>query len=133
MKLLKKRWVSNVVNSKTFCESLLNIKVIQPIWKHILNIIENQIKDIENKEYYLVLFAIYFALIDEGNITMSLTPCVLKDKWNIRLSSAKVLLIENDTYNEEEFESIVTTSSYCIDNYLLDINENTLPSLIGKN
>lgn len=122
-----------MVNSKTFYESLLNIKVIQPIWKHILNIIENQIVDNKDKEYYLVLFTIYFALIDEGNITMSLTPCVLKDKWNIRLSSAKVLLIENDTYNEEEFESIVTTSTYCIDNYLLDINESTLPTLIGEN
>ena len=109
------------------------MKVINPIWEYILKVIEKQIKDNKDKDYYLVLFTIYFALIDEGNITMSLNSKTLLDKWNHRLTSAKVLLQENGNYIEEEFQFVFNTSMHCINNYLVDINEDNLSNVIGNN
>lgn len=122
-----------MINSNTFYGLLEKYKVIHPVWKQILNIIDSQIKEKENKEAYLILFAIYFTLIDEGNIAMSLNIETLKKKWNKKLETTKVLLIENKTYNEEEFESVVLASTYCIENYLLEINEENLSEIIGYN
>ena len=122
-----------MINYLDFYKILLNMKVINPIWEYILKVIEKQIKDNKDKDYYLVLFTIYFALIDEGNITMSLNSKTLLDKWNHRLTSAKVLLQENGSYIEEEFEYVFNTSIHCINNYLVDINEDNLSNVIGNN
>ena len=57
---------------KEYYNLLLENKMITPIWKYVLELIEEEIKDNENKDYYLVIFAIYFSLINDGNITISL-------------------------------------------------------------
>ena len=49
-----------MANYKEIYENLLSFRLITPIWKYVLEIIENQIKDKTNKDYYLVIFAVYF-------------------------------------------------------------------------
>ena len=70
---------------KEYYNLLLENKMITPIWKYVLELIEEEIKDNENKDYYLVIFAIYFSLINDGNITISLNKDVLTKKWESKL------------------------------------------------
>ena len=65
-------------NYKCFYEILLNNKLINPVWEYILDIIEEQIINNPKKDYYLIIFAIYFALVDDGNICISLNKDILK-------------------------------------------------------
>ena len=118
---------------KEYYNLLLENKMITPIWKYVLELIEEEIKDNENKDYYLVIFAIYFSLINDGNITISLNKDVLTKKWESKLNATAILLEESGSYNEESFKSIKDISFNCINNYLQDINSNNLPSLINDN
>ena len=118
---------------KEYYNLLLENKMITPIWKYVLELIEEEIKDNENKDYYLVIFAIYFSLINDGNITISLNKDVLTKKWESKLDATAILLEESGSYNEESFNKIKDISFNCISNYLQDINTNNLPSLINDN
>ena len=118
---------------KEYYNLLLENKMITPIWKYVLELIEEEIKDNENKDYYLVIFAIYFSLINDGNITISLNKDVLTKKWESKLDATAILLEESGSYNEESFNKIKDISFNCINNYLQDINANNLPSLINDN
>lgn len=118
---------------KEYYNLLLENKMITPIWKYVLDLIEEEIKDNENKDYYLVIFAIYFSLINDGNITISLNKDVLTKKWESKLNDIAILLEESGSYNEESFNKIKEISFNCINNYLQDINSNNLPSLINDN
>ena len=118
---------------KEYYNLLLENKMITPIWKYVLELIEEEIKDNENKDYYLVIFAIYFSLINDGNITISLNKDVLTKKWESKLNATAILLEESGSYNEESFNKIKDISFNCINNYLQDINSNNLPSLINDN
>ena len=118
---------------KEYYNLLLENKMITPIWKYVLELIEEEIKDNENKDYYLVIFAIYFSLINDGNITISLNKDVLTKKWESKLNATAILLEESGSYNEESFNKIIEISFNCISNYLQDINANNLSSLINDN
>ena len=118
---------------KEYYNLLLENKMITPIWKYVLELIEEEIKDNENKDYYLVIFAIYFSLINDGNITISLNKDVLTKKWESKLNDIAILLEERGSYNEESFNKIKEISFNCINNYLQDINANNLPSLFNDN
>lgn len=118
---------------KEYYNLLLENKMITPIWKYVLELIEEEIKDNENKNYYLVIFAIYFSLINDGNITISLNKDVLTKKWESKLDATAILLEESGSYNEESFNKIKDISFNCINNYLQDINANNLPSLFNDN
>ena len=120
-------------NYKKFYEILLNNKLINPVWEYILDIIEEQIINNPNKDYYLIIFAIYFALVDDGNICISLNKDILKVKWLNKLTSSSILLKEKGDFDEEKFNEMKDESISIIDNYLTDINENNLSELIGNN
>ena len=118
---------------KEYYNLLLENKMITPIWKYVLELIEEEIKDNKNKDNYLVIFAIYFSLINDGNITISLNKETLTKKWESKLNATAILLEESGSYNEESFNKIKDISFNCINNYLQDINANNLPSLINDN
>ena len=109
-------------NYKAFYNFLLNSKMITPIWEYILELIEIEIKDNKNKNYYLIIFSVYFSLIGDGNICISLNKEILKNKWNAKVNATKILLSENEDYNEEEFDDYYNFSISVIDNYLEQIN-----------
>lgn len=120
-------------NYQAFYEFLLNNKMITPIWKYILEIIEKEIKTNKNKDYYLIIFAIYFSLIGDGNICISLDKDTLKTKWDFKVNTTKILLSENEDYNEEEFNKYNNFAIEIIDKYLNQITSEELPQIIGNN
>ncbi len=69
----------------TFYNLLSHFNIINPLWFHILELIENEIKDEDDKDINLNLFSIYFSLIDDGNCCISLNEKKLYDKWKMKL------------------------------------------------
>ena len=122
-----------MMNYKSFYEFLLKNKLITKIWKHVLELIEEIINTDENKDYYLVIFTIYFSLINDGNICISLDKETLKAKWLKKIEKTKILQIENKDYNAEEFDEFNEFICNTIDGYLDSINDIKLPNLIGEN
>ena len=82
-------------NYKEFYNFLINNNMITPIWSYILEIIDNEISKEKNKDDYLMIFSIYFSLIGEGNICISLDEDKLKAKWNKKVQATKILLKDN--------------------------------------
>lgn len=122
-----------MIKYKDFYLFLLRNRLIAPIWEYILELIEKQIVNKEDKDYYLVLFTIYFSLINDGNICISLDVDALKSKWELKCKSGKVMLEEKEDFNETEFEMYYEISNNVIDEYLSQINEFNLPEIIGEN
>ena len=118
---------------KEFYDFLLKNRLIEPIWWYILNIIENEINDVENKDNYLIVFTIYFCLINDGNVCISLNEEVLKKKWENKLNSSKILLIDNNDFDEKTFDYYCDLSFSIIDTTLTKINNLNLPQIIGNN
>ena len=93
-----------MVNYKEIYENLLSFRLITPIWKYVLEIIENEIKDKTNKDYYLVIFAVYFGLIDDGNICISLDENILLSKWKTKVDGTRILLSEKEDFDLDAFD-----------------------------
>jgi len=114
---------------KQFFKKLLKYKLISNIWKYVLDIIEEQIKDKTNVDNYLIVFAIYFCFVDEGSTCIPLDKTLLKQKFKSKLDSQKVMLIEDgETFDEDDFDSLFVEE--VIDTYLYEINSSNLPSII---
>ena len=122
-----------MVEYKEFYNSLLNNRLIMPIWEYILELIEKEIYDNVDKHYYLILFSIYFSLVDDGNICMSLDKEKLRVKWIKKLDSTKILLENNIEYSDKEYNELYSVSIDCIDNHLDSINIEKLTNIIGDN
>lgn len=122
-----------MISYKSFYDFLLKNKMITEIWKYILELIEEEIKDNDNLDYYLIIFSIYFSLVNDGNICISLDEETLKEKWFNKCSDNKILLSDSEDFDEEEFSNYESTAVTIIDNYLSLINEKELPQIIGNN
>ena len=122
-----------MINYQSFYRFLLKNKLMTNIWKYILDLVEEEINNNPNKDYYLVIFSIYFSLINDGNICISLDKNVLKEKWINKLNDNKILLSDNPDFDEEEFKKIEQFSINTIDKYLEQISEIELSSVIGRN
>ncbi len=121
-----------MINSKSFYEFLLKNKIITNIWKYVLDIIEEQLMYHPNKDSYLTIFTIYFSLINDGNVCMSLDESKLKDKWLNKIQDTKVLMQDKEDYSEDEFNEYNEYVKACIDNCLRLINDESLPEIIGN-
>ena len=90
-----------------FYEYLLKYRMITPIWKYEIELIKecilNEQDDIKNN--CLILFLIYFSLIQKGNATMALTKKILKEKWENELEAEEILYSDKDRYEEDEIEA----------------------------
>lgn len=122
-----------MVNYKEIYENLLSFRLITPIWKYVLEIIENEIKDKTNKDYYLVIFSVYFSLIDDGNICISLDKDILLSKWKTKVDGTRILLSEKEDFYLDAFEDCVNSTYNIIKEYLNEIDETNLSTIIGEN
>ena len=122
-----------MISYKSFYDFLLKNKMITKIWKYILELIEEEIKDNTNLDYYLIIFSIYFSLVNDGNICISLDEETLKEKWLNKCNDNKILLNDSEDFNEEEFDNYKNIAFSCIDEYLSLINVEELPQIIGEN
>ena len=119
-------------NYNNFLNQLLEYKMIAPVSKYVLEIIENEILDNEAKDDLMILFSIYFSLIYDGNICMSLDKTILTNKWSNKVDSTLILL-EDSEFDKDRFISFKLLSLEVISNSLDLINEESLPQIIGKN
>lgn len=116
-----------------YYEALLKNRLITPIWKEVLSLLEGEIENVSGKDDYLVLLSILFSLVDEGNICMSLNKDRLLNKWSEKLEQTKVLLTDLGKFDIESYAKVVFKSNDVIINKLGSLNEKTLPTLIGEN
>ena len=121
---------------KSFLSLLEKYKLIEIVYSYLIPLIEDEINDEENKSSFIILFSIYFCLLCDGNITMSLDKEKLKTKWEQKLNAALIQASEEAIQTNEienDFNIIKSTSIEAIENELTKINEEQLPNLIGQN
>ena len=116
-----------------YYNALLENRLITPIWKEVLSLLDLEIGTNDKKDDYLILTSILFSLINDGNLCMSLSKDELTRKWTYKLSQTKILLEDLGTLNVDEYVKTVYQSNLVIDRSLGDFDEQQLPSLFGKN
>ena len=111
-------------------------KLIDEVYALLVPILEQEITDDENKSSIIILFLIYFSLLNDGNITMSLNKEILTEKWNGKLNACLIQAEESENNNptelHNEFLTITMLSNKAIYNSLSLIDEKHLPGLIGE-
>ena len=117
---------------KEFYLALENLNIITPIWNHEIEFISSEF-DSANKEEILSLFLIYFSLINDGNLFMSLDKETLKKKWNKKLEETRIRLKEKPDFDESSVDALKSTSNDLIENHLSDINPSNINAILGSN
>ena len=120
-------------NYLSFYDYLENNGLIIPVWRHAIKLIASCIDNKYNKDDILKLFIIYFSLIVDGNLGISLDKDILKGKWNKKIDGQIVALQEQNKLNEDDLNIIRKESLDAIDNCLDKINEDYLSEIIGDN
>ena len=124
------------MNYKDFYKLLLNNRLISNIWEYVLALIEEEIKEKEHKNDYLIIFAILFSFVDDGNICVSLNKNILKNKFLSKSKAIReqLLELEDDKAKiNKDFDLINETATTSVDNYLDEIKESNLSFIIGNN
>ncbi len=114
-----------------FYELLEKNQLISKIDHSLLLLIRDEIKDVDEYETYLILFALYFSLIGDGNISMSLKKEILSKKWKEKLDAQAVLLSDNPD-SMAELGRIEEASFQAMDSCLDKIGFETLPYLFDE-
>ncbi len=116
-----------------FNDALINNRLLTPIWKEVISLLNIELDDCKDKDDYLILFCILFSLMDDGNIAMSLNKDKLLAKWEEKLNGIKILLEDISLLDDEEFDYIASKSHDVILNSLHKLKDNDLSSVIGDN
>ncbi len=120
-----------MIGLNEFNNLLFKYGFLHEVWAYSISLINDTLKDKSISLDISKLFSIYFSLVDDGNICMSLDKDILKDKWLDKVCQTKNSSLDSDQYDQNDFELIMNESNYIIDNYLDKIN--TLDELIGEN
>ena len=94
--------------------SLKENRAISDVWKYVLIMLKNKY---DASDDLLKLFCLFFSLIDDGNICISLDAKKLKKKWNDKLNGLD-LVGENIDYDTIIEKGIVAVKN-CAENNLL--------------
>lgn len=116
-----------------YFDALIENRLITPIWKNIIHLVEKELKDSKEKDDFLIIFIILFALIDDGNLCISLDKIKLLDKWNNKLEGMRILLTENNDLNIVSFNYVKDKSNHVIENSLSKMNDVSLGDVVGPN
>ena len=134
MKLLILEYGGNMNEYNNLKELVIKYKLMSPIWKYVLELIEEELDFNENeREYVLILFIIYFCLIDDGNICMLLNKNILSEKWNEKVESTIIMQRNKMIVDDTELNTIKKLTNVAINDYLSLINNEHLNKVIGKN
>ena len=117
----------------SYFDALLSNRLITPIWREVLVLLGEELDESERKDDYLIIFAMFFALVDDGNICMSLDKNLLTKKWHDKLEGSRILLEELNKLNIDDYNYVVERSNRVINNSLNTINYETLSSVLGDN
>jgi len=90
-----------------FIKLLEKYRFLSPIWKYEINLLQKEFKLSDNLSKIIL---IYFSLIDDGNIAMSLNKDELTKKIVKKIDSIKIELEEKegkkDNFNEDEYKEL---------------------------
>ena len=120
------------MNYQAFYELLATNRLISPIWLEVTNLLNEELKGKNQKDEILCLFLIYFALIEDGNLGMSLDKEALKTKWNHKLNGTRIRLQENERFDSTFLDELQKISVQLIDDSLVLISEENLSKIIGN-
>lgn len=118
------------MNYLEFYDLLSNFELVEPIDKYLLSLVENEIKDRQDKESLMIFFTVMFSLIDDGNACVSLDEQTLLNKWHKKVNGKEVLFKEANVDNAPQFEAIRQNDTE-IKAALNVINNEPLDTLIG--
>ena len=116
----------------SFRDLLLKFELLEKIDIYLLSMVEEEIKDRDDKDTLLVFFSVLFSLIDDGNACVSLEKDTLLNKWHRKVDGKEVLHKEAEQDNHECFDEIRAMDQEII-NALEIINNDPLEELIGIN
>lgn len=105
--------------------------MITPIWLNICELIETQITDYARKDEALILFLIYFSLVNDGNVCMSLEQDRLYAKMRKKLAETEVLLASMEKLEIDRFNELKKITLETITKNLHVLLATELQSLIG--
>lgn len=116
---------------KKYYELLLEHRMITPIWLDVCKLLETQIDSYEKKDTALILFLIYFSLINDGNLCMSLDSQKLYAKMDRKLNETQVLLASMEKLEIAKFTDLQKHTLETINNSLDILKSNELANIIG--
>ncbi len=122
-----------------FLSLLKECKLIDEAYGLLVPIINDELEkeDEGRKSEFIILFLIYFSLLSDGNITMSLNKDILLKKWDRKLEYAMIQSLDENESNKSKIENcfhqIRELSTRAIEECLKFISQMDLPSLIGPN
>ena len=116
---------------QVFYDLLEESRLLTPIWKKVASFLYEEIAD-EEKYAIVCLFGIYFSLLDDGNICMSLDHDVLKTKFEKKLHANRILLMSQGVYDEKKDKALSDEIELLLDEKLYLMNENTLSCIVGQ-
>ena len=121
-----------MTNYLEFYRALEGYRMIDPIYYYVLELVDEQIPDGLSKDSCLAMFAIYFSLLSDGNVCMSLARKTLEQKWAKKVDAARILLEGTAGFDKEEFGEMEAYSFSAIASGLGNITENAFPEVIGE-
>ena len=96
-------------------DELKEMDVIDDVWQYVLNLLEEKYGVSDD---FLGLMCIFFSLIDDGNICISLDAQQLEHKWNSKLSGIDNMNSKTDFSNVIK-KGIAAVSQYSADSPLI--------------
>ena len=80
----------------------INNRLLSPIWKYVINdIISEEINcNDEDKNDLLIFFSVYFSLVDDGNVCISLNENIALNKWKEKYEFNRIVLESKDAFNK---------------------------------
>lgn len=115
-----------------FYEALKANRLITPIWKDVILLLQDELEDSPDKDDLLILILILFALADDGNICMSLNEETLLSKWNQKMEGMKILLGELGSLEEEAYDFAFGKSHEAIARSLKKIEGPSFKGMVGE-
>lgn len=113
-----------------FYELLEENRLLTPIWKKVASLLYDEL-DIEDKDSLVSLFGLYFSLLDDGNICMSLDHDILERKLTKKLQENQILLMSQGVYDEKKDTALNDEIKILLDEKLSMMNEEVLSVLVG--
>lgn len=82
----------------------LKYNLISPIYGLLLQFLDKEIEKNVEKEDALKIFLIYFSLVCDGNVCISLTEELAYQKIKFKLDSNRIVFLEKDDFDEKEYD-----------------------------
>ena len=112
----------------------INNRLLSPIWKYVINdIISEEINcNDEDKNDLLIFFSVYFSLVDDGNVCISLNENIALNKWKEKYEFNRIVLESKDAFNKDDYDYIITCTEESISKAIKLINKGLINNLVGE-